>query len=63
MASAALPFFFPSVKLHGDGGIRQPRHCLLLGARRILAVSLRAKPQVGGSERQRAIPRRDRLLV
>lgn len=48
MASAALPFFFPAVRLddgwHGDGGIRMMAPCsapIHLGARRILAVSNR----------------------
>ena len=63
MASAALPFFFPSVKLqqqwHGDGGIRLAAPlspAMRLGARRILAVSPRAKPQVGGSELPASYP-------
>jgi NTE family protein len=50
MASAALPFFFPSVNLqgqwHGDGGVRLAAPlspAMRLGARRILAVSPRAK--------------------
>lgn len=48
MASAALPFFFPSVRLqgqwHGDGGVRLVAPlspAMRLGARRILAVSPR----------------------
>ena len=48
MASAALPLFFPAVRLddgwHGDGGIRMMAPCsapIHLGARRILAVSNR----------------------
>ena len=48
MASAALPLFFPAVRLddgwHGDGGIRMMSPCsapIHLGARRILAVSNR----------------------
>jgi NTE family protein len=52
MASAALPFFFPAVRLrnhwHGDGGVRLAAPlspALRLGAKRILAVSPRAKPQ------------------
>ena len=51
MASAALPMFFPAVKLesvwHGDGGIRLTAPlspAMHLGATRILAVSPRAKP-------------------
>ena len=51
MASAALPLFFPAVKLegawHGDGGIRLTAPlspALHLGATRILAVSPRATP-------------------
>lgn len=51
MASAALPMFFPAVKLddawHGDGGIRLTAPlspALHLGATRILAVSPRATP-------------------
>ena len=46
MASSALPFFFPAVKIgdrwHGDGGIRLAAPlspCVHLGARRILAMS------------------------
>ena len=48
MASAALPLFFPAVRLedgwHGDGGIRMMAPCsapIHLGARRILAISNR----------------------
>jgi NTE family protein len=48
MASAALPLFFPAVRVegawYGDGGIRQVAPlspALYLGARRILAVSTR----------------------
>ena len=48
MASAALPLFFPAVKLegswHGDGGIRLTAPCspaIHLGATRILALSTR----------------------
>ena len=48
MASAALPLFFPAVRLedgwHGDGGIRMMAPCsapIHLGARRIIAVSNR----------------------
>ena len=51
MASAALPMFFPAVKLesawHGDGGVRLTAPlspALHMGATRILAVSPRAKP-------------------
>lgn len=51
MASAALPLFFPAVKLeqawHGDGGIRLTAPlspALHLGATRILAVSPRSTP-------------------
>ncbi len=54
MASAALPMFFPAVKLesvwHGDGGIRLTAPlspAMHLGATRILAVSPRAKPTMG----------------
>ena len=54
MASAALPMFFPAVKLggswHGDGGVRLTAPlspALHLGATRILAVSPRAKPIKG----------------
>ena len=50
MASAALPFFFPAVKLddgwYGDGGIRLLAPCstaIHLGARRILAISNRCR--------------------
>jgi NTE family protein len=63
MASAALPFFFPSVKLqhqwHGDGGIRLAAPlspAMRLGATRVLAVSPRAKPEVGGSELPTSYP-------
>lgn len=49
MASAALPFFFPAVRLegmwHGDGGIRLTNPlspAIHLGADRILAISTRA---------------------
>ena len=63
MASAALPFFFPSVKLqhqwHGDGGIRLAAPlspAMRLGATRILAVSPRAKLKVGGSELPTSYP-------
>mgnify|MGYP001176473733 FL=1 len=52
MASAALPFFFPAVRLrnhwHGDGGVRLAAPlspALRLGAKRILAVSPRVKPK------------------
>lgn len=52
MASAALPFFFPSVHLqgqwHGDGGVRLAAPlspAMRLGARRILAVSPRTLPK------------------
>jgi len=48
MASAALPLFFPAIRLHdgwyGDGGIRMVTPCspaIHLGARRILAISNR----------------------
>ena len=51
MASAALPMFFPAVRLdsawHGDGGVRLTAPlspALHLGATRILAVSPRATP-------------------
>ena len=51
MASAALPMFFPAVKIdgawHGDGGIRLTAPlspALHLGATRILAVSPRSAP-------------------
>ena len=51
MASAALPIFFPAVRLasawHGDGGIRLTAPlspALHLGATKILAVSPRATP-------------------
>lgn len=51
LASAALPFLFPAVRLgdswHGDGGIRldAPLHpARLLGANRILAISPRHIP-------------------
>jgi NTE family protein len=52
MASAALPFFFPSVHLrgqwHGDGGVRLAAPlspAMRLGAKRILAVSPRTPPK------------------
>ncbi|MGH7483075.1 MAG: patatin-like phospholipase family protein [Longimicrobiales bacterium] len=48
MASTALPFFFPAIRIgphwHGDGGIRQTAPispALHLGARRVLAISTR----------------------
>jgi NTE family protein len=54
LASAALPFFFPAVRLgdswHGDGGIRLANPlspALRLGASRILAVSPRYLPPLG----------------
>lgn len=54
LASAALPFFFPAVRLgdswHGDGGIRLANPlspALRLGAGRILAVSPRYLPPAG----------------
>jgi len=63
MASAALPFFFPSVKLkqqwHGDGGIRLAAPlspAMRLGATRILAISPRAKLKVGDSELPTSYP-------
>ncbi len=50
MASAALPFFFPAVRVegmwHGDGGIRLTNPlspAIHLGADRILAISTRAR--------------------
>lgn len=53
MASAALPIFFPAIKVedswYGDGGIRQSAPLspsLHLGAGRILAISNRYKPSV-----------------
>ena len=61
MASAALPLFFPAIRLeggwYGDGGIRMMNPCspaIHLGARRIIAVSNRY-----GSSMQEA----DRLLI
>lgn len=63
MASAALPFFFPSVKLqnawHGDGGIRLAAPlspAMRLGARRILAVSPRKHMAAGAPESLQAYP-------
>ena len=51
MASAALPLFFPAVSVvgqwHGDGGVRLAAPlspAMHLGAKRILAVSPRARP-------------------
>ncbi len=51
MASAALPLFFPAIALdgqwHGDGGVRLAAPlspAMHLGAKRILAVSPRARP-------------------
>ena len=53
MASAALPLFFPAIRLHdgwyGDGGIRMVTPCspaIHLGARRILAVSNRYRGNI-----------------
>lgn len=58
MASAALPIFFPAVRLddawYGDGGIRlaaplsPPLH---LGAKRVLAISTRHSPTAREAER------------
>ena len=54
MASAALPLFFPAVRLddgwYGDGGIRMTAPCspaIHLGARRILAISNRHRGRTG----------------
>ena len=61
MASAALPMFFPAVKLddawHGDGGIRLTAPlspALHMGASKILAVSPRATPIVSLPEELRS---------
>ncbi|HMB55161.1 MAG TPA: patatin-like phospholipase family protein [Thermoanaerobaculia bacterium] len=58
MASAALPLFFPAVRIgrdwHGDGGIRLAAPlspALHLGARRILAVSTRYRRTAAEEER------------
>lgn len=58
MASAALPIFFPAIRLadgwYGDGGIRltAPLSPVLhLGARRILAISTRYAPSVEEADR------------
>jgi NTE family protein len=58
MASAAIPLFFPAIKLadgwHGDGGVRQTAPmspALHLGARRILASSpRRSRADVSASD-------------
>jgi NTE family protein len=57
MASASLPLFFPAVALegewHGDGSIRLSAPlspAVHLGARRILAVSTRHRPQPGAEQ-------------
>jgi NTE family protein len=61
MASAALPLFFPAVRIgrgwHGDGGIRLAAPlspALHLGARRILAVSTRY-PRTGAEAGRPAV--------
>ena len=58
MASAALPLFFPAIRLddgwYGDGGIRMVTPCspaIHLGARRILAVSNRCRGNLGEADR------------
>ncbi len=58
MASAALPIFFPAVRLdgawHGDGGIRLTTPlspAIHLGADRILAISTRHKKTVAEADR------------
>jgi NTE family protein len=65
MASAALPIFFPAIKVgdswYGDGVIRQSAPLspsLHLGAGRILAISTRYKPSVqeARSEASRRYP-------
>jgi NTE family protein len=59
MASAALPIFFPAVRIgnewHGDGGIRQMAPlspAMHLGAERILAVSPRYRREDDGANRE-----------
>lgn len=59
MASAALPLFFPAVRIgrdwHGDGGIRLAAPlspALHLGARRILAISTRYPRSHAEADRQ-----------
>lgn len=63
MASAALPFFFPSVRLqgqwHGDGGVRLAAPlspAMRLGAKRILAVSPRTLPTQGRNDEPARYP-------
>ena len=58
MASAALPLFFPAIRLddgwYGDGGIRMVTPCspaIHLGARRILAVSNRYRSSMQEADR------------
>ena len=58
MASAALPLFFPAIRLddgwYGDGGIRMVTPCspaIHLGARRILAVSNRYRSSMRDADR------------
>lgn len=55
LASAAIPIVFPAVKLHdgfyGDGSLRQTAPlapAIHLGARRIIAISMRAEPPMRG---------------
>lgn len=61
MASAALPLFFPAVRLgnawHGDGGIRllaPLSPAVHLGADRILAVSTRYDPPIEEADRPKS---------
>jgi NTE family protein len=58
MASAALPLFFPAIKLddgwYGDGGIRMLAPCspaIHLGARRIIAISNRCRKSLEEADR------------
>jgi NTE family protein len=60
MASAALPIFFPAVRLgdawHGDGGVRLDAPlsaAVRLGARRILAISPRYEPTEEEADRHK----------
>jgi NTE family protein len=57
MGSAALPFFFPAIRIedswHGDGGIRLTAPlspALHLGAHKILAISTRLRSLAGRSK-------------
>jgi NTE family protein len=70
MASAALPIFFPAVRLgdswHGDGGVRLSAPlspALRLGATRILAVSPQHRPAEGDRPRATGYPPLAQILA